>query len=154
MGSVGAAISSALLRDDAFQLIEECYRPIPTVYRWIAESHRALGEEELAQEADRRADTLPCTGGLDYFVLGEFQFHVQKQGEEALQSYLAALHPQPDHYPSLLAAGMRLRGLRQDAEAKAILTAAIAVNPQNITAYHERANLYSSAVFIGWGHQG
>ena len=125
---------------DALRRIETFHRPVPAVYLWIAESHRALGDENRAEQAERRSEELNPTSAFDYFVLGEFQYRRDSEGDRdaALGSYALALQEQPDHDLSLLAYGLTLWELGRYATAEAILTGAIAVNPRTVVAYIRR----------------
>ena len=55
-----------------------------------------------------------------------------------MASYWQALAQQPDHYLSLLAAGVALGELKEYESAEAMLTGAIAMNPQTVLAYAKR----------------
>ena len=52
-----------------------------------------------------------------------------------MASYWQALAQQPDHYLSVLAAGVALGELQEYKSAEAMLTGAIAMNPQTVLAY-------------------
>ena len=56
-----------------------------------------------------------------------------------MASYWQALAQQSDHYLSLLAAGVALGELKEYKSAEAMLTGAIAMNPQTVIAYVQRA---------------
>ena len=56
-----------------------------------------------------------------------------------MASYWQALTQQPDHYLSLLAAGVTLGELKEYKSAEAMLTGAIAMNPHTLIAFVKRA---------------
>lgn len=60
--------------------------------------------------------------------------------DDALANYRLAVQKEPDHYLSLLAAGLLQLDQGRDEVGIALLTAAIAVNPQIVIAYVERGN--------------
>ena len=60
----------------------------------------------------------------------------------ALDEYNRALLRQPDHYLSLLASGLTLRKLRRWDAAQAMLTGAIAANPNSLIARLRRAGTF------------
>ncbi len=124
---------------DALARIEKSWRPIPGVYLWMADSLRELGQPTRADEAISRANALRPTTGLDYYVLAEYQAH-RKRFDEALENYSLALRRDPDHYLSLLAAGVTLARLDRYEAAEAMLTGAIALNRRTTLAYVQRGN--------------
>ncbi|NQT37337.1 MAG: protein kinase, partial [Planctomycetes bacterium] len=119
---------------DALAKIETHHRAVPSLSRWIAASWRGLGENEKAEAADARADANPPRTALDYFVQGEFHAG-QPDWEQALESYWKALDRDPEHFLSLLAAGVALVEMEDYAGAEKMLTGAIAVNPRTTLAY-------------------
>jgi tetratricopeptide (TPR) repeat protein len=122
---------------EALARIETFRAPIPAVYLWIADSWEVVGEKKAAAEARGRADALTHTSAPDYFILGEH--HVQHgRLEQALASYGQALTQRPDHYLSLLASGVVLGELKRHEVAEAMLTGAIAMNPQTTLAFTKR----------------
>ena len=71
----------------------------------------------------RRAESLQPTSATDHYLLGEYHARHGQQ-DEALASYWQALARQPDHYLSLLAAGVALGELKEYKSAEAMLTGA------------------------------
>ena len=122
---------------DALGRVETFRQPVAAGYLWMADSWEYLGEERLAEDARKLAESLPPATALDYFALGEFQ-HYQGQFEQALQSYSMALRRKPDHFLSLYGAGYALTCLYRHEAAEAMLTGAIAVNPHSGIAYIKR----------------
>ncbi len=125
---------------DALGKLETFHRPVASLSRWIAESWRGLGQEEKAQQADARASANPPVAALDHFVQGEF-YAQQADWKSALDSYWLALDSQPDHFLSLLAAGVALVELEDYKTAEAMLTGAIAMNPDATLAYVKRGTI-------------
>ena len=123
---------------EALGKIESFHPPIPAVALWMADCWEAIGDQQAAAEARARAESLRPTSATDHYLLGEY--HAQHgQQEQALASYWQALAQQPDHYLSLLAAGVALGELKEHKSAEAMLTGAIAMNPQTMIAYVKRA---------------
>ena len=123
---------------EVLRKIEKSHASIRAVALWVADCWEALGEQQAAAEARARAESLRPASATDYYLLGEY--HAQHgQQDEALASYWQALAQQPDHYLSLLAAGVALGELRKYESAETMLTGAIAMNPQTIIAYLRRA---------------
>ena len=118
--------------------IEKSHPSIPAVALWMADCWEALGEQQAAAEARTRAESVRPTSATDYYLLGEYQSQHNQQ-EQALASYWQALTRQPDHYLSMLAAGVALGELKEYQSAEAMLTGAIALNPQTVIAYVQRA---------------
>ena len=117
--------------------IQTFHTPIPAVYLWIADCREAAGDKKAAAEARAKAEairpapqwtisfsasTTPSTAGWT----------------QAVASYWQALAQQPDHYLSLLASGVALGELKEHKSAEAMLTGAIAMNPQTVLAYAKR----------------
>ena len=122
---------------EALEKIESFHPPIPAVALWMADCWEAIGDTQAAAEARARAESLQPTSATDYYLLGEY--HAQHgQQDEALASYWQALARQPDHYLSLLAAGVALGELKEYKSAEAMLTGAIAMNPQTTLGYVKR----------------
>ena len=136
---------------EALSKIETFHAPIPAVYLWIADSWEVVGDKKAAAESRARADALQPTTAADYFLLGE---HHAQHGrlDEAVASYWQALGQQPDHFLSLLAAGVALGELQRHELAEAMLTGAIALNPQTVLAYAKRAAGPAGARQDRFGH--
>ncbi len=140
----GPAVASAhLAAIDALRRIDRLYRPLPAVQLWLAVSLESLGDSETAQAArllgeERAADA------LDDFIRGEYQFYHEHDAITSLDEYSRALVRRPDHYLSLLAAGLTLRRLQRSDAAQAMLTGAIAANPDSLVARMRRAGTYIS----------
>jgi tetratricopeptide (TPR) repeat protein len=123
---------------DALGKIESFHPNIPAVALWLADCWEAIGDQRAAAEARARAESLRPTSAADHYLLGEY--HAQHgRLDQALASYWQALARQPDHYLSLLAAGVALGELKEHQSAEAMLTGAIAMNPQTMIAYVKRA---------------
>ena len=122
---------------DAFSRIQTFQKPIPALYLWIADAWEAPGNKQAAAEARAKAEALRPATAMDHFVLGE---HHAQHGrlEQAVASFWQALALQPDHYLSLLAAGIAMGDLKDHSSAEAMLTGAIATNPQTVLAYTKR----------------
>ena len=69
---------------------------MPAVLEWIAQSHRALDQLQLADDAAERAGALSSELALDHFIRGELEYYGGRD-EKALESYAAALRQDPDH---------------------------------------------------------
>ncbi len=137
-GQTSAELQAAHRRAvDAFSKIQSIHKPIPAVYLWIAESWEALGEKTAAAQARAQAEALRPATAMDHFLLGE---HHGQHGrlDQAVASYWQALARQPDHFLSLLAAGVALGELKKHESAEAMLTGAIAMNPQTVLGYVKR----------------
>jgi tetratricopeptide (TPR) repeat protein len=110
---------------------------ITAVALWTADCWEAIGDTQASAEARVRAESLQPTAATDYYLLGEY--HAQHgQQDEALACYWQALARQPDHYLSLLAAGLTLGALKEYKSAEAMLSGVIAMNPQSVLAFTKR----------------
>ena len=122
---------------EALGKIEKSHPSITAVALWTADCWEAIGEQQAAAEARARAASLQPTSATDHYLLGEY--HAQHgQQDQALASYWQALARQPDHYLSLLAAGVALGELKEYKSAEAMLTGAIAMYPQTTLGYVKR----------------
>ncbi|MCC6126083.1 MAG: tetratricopeptide repeat protein [Pirellulales bacterium] len=128
----------------ALDRVRRFHHPIPGIYRWMAACYRRLGDEGATKRAQAEAERLRNETALDYLILGDFHYLCENKFSAALDDYVQALQRQPDHFLSLLAAGLTLSWLKSDREAVAMLTGAIAVNPRNIQAYTIRGAVYAS----------
>ncbi len=122
---------------EALDKIESFHPPIPAVALWMADGWEAVGDTAAAAEARARAESLQPTAATDYYLLGEYHARHGQQ-DEALASYWQALARQPDHYLSLLAAGVALGELKEYKSAEAMLTGAIAMQPKTTLGYVKR----------------
>ncbi|MHB8969955.1 MAG: tetratricopeptide repeat protein [Pirellulaceae bacterium] len=122
---------------EALGKIEKSHPSITAVALWMADCWEAVGDHAAAAEARVRAESLQPASAADYYLLGEY--HAQHgQQDQALASYWQALTQQPDHYLSLLAAGVALGELRKYESAETMLTGAIAMYPQITLGYVKR----------------
>ena len=71
---------------------------------WVTTSRRRSARDKDQQQAN-------CA--LDHFIRGEYLLIHERDSLAALEQYNLALHCQPDHYLSLLASGLTLKGLRR-----------------------------------------
>ena len=123
---------------EALGRIESSRLPIPAVALWMADCYDAIGDTQAAVAARDSAESLQPTSATDHYLLGEYHARHGRQ-DEALASYWQALARQPEHYLSLLAAGVALGELKKYESAEAMLTGAIAMNPQTVIAFVQRA---------------
>ena len=113
---------------EALGKVEKSHPSITAVALWTADCWETLGEQKAAAEARAQAASRQPTSATDYYLLGEY--HAQHgRPDQALASYWQALTRQPDHYLSLLAAGVTLGELQKYESAETMLTGAIAMNP-------------------------
>jgi tetratricopeptide (TPR) repeat protein len=117
--------------------VEKSHPSITALALWTADCWEAIGDQTAAAEARARAKSQQPTSATDHYLLGEY--HAQHgQQDQALASYWQALARQPDHYLSLLAAGVALCELKSYESAESMLTGAIAMQPQITLGYVKR----------------
>jgi tetratricopeptide (TPR) repeat protein len=127
------------------RIAEASLRPTTALYRVRALCHRALGEEEAANQDTERARRTPPQIALDHYLLGLAAYDVRDKAE-AVKQFEAALHLDPTHYWSMMRLGGCLAYLGRDqhdyAGAVMAYTGCIFNRPQHAMAYFGRGNSY------------
>ncbi|MHB8861531.1 MAG: tetratricopeptide repeat protein, partial [Pirellulaceae bacterium] len=123
---------------EALGKLEQSHPNIPAIALWIADCWEVIGDQQASAEARARAESMHPTSAADHYLLGEYHAQHGRQ-DQALASYWQTLAQRPDHYLSLLAAGVALGELQEHQSAEAMLTGAIAMNSQTVIAYVKRA---------------
>jgi tetratricopeptide (TPR) repeat protein len=124
---------------DLLQRAQDFHQPTRAFYFVRAGCHRAQGDIAAAEKDEKQFKAAAAQSAWDYYLPGH-SAGWWGDLDEAILSYKAALRLQPNHYNSLFFLGRRLsNGRNRRQEGIAYLTACIALRPDDVTAYRERA---------------
>jgi tetratricopeptide (TPR) repeat protein len=124
---------------DLLQRAQDFHQLTRAFYFVRAGCHRARGDSAAAEKDNKQFQSAAAQTAWDYFLPGH-SAGWSGNLDEAIRSYEKALRLQPNHYNSLFFLGRRLSyGRNRRQEGIAYLTACLALRPDDVTAYRERA---------------
>lgn len=128
---------------DLLQRAEAFHQPTRAFYFVRATCRHAQGDAAAAAEDDKQFKAATARTAWDYFLPGHTAGW-RGDLDEAMRSYQAALHLQPDHFNSLFFLALRLDTdkINRRPEAIAYFTGCIALRPDYSLAYRHRGNCY------------